>query len=169
MNAAHCSRLWLLQWHVTPRALQQWTKYKAMVDDVAQLQQYTTKTAVSAASEKAEARHPSGSQLQQRMMKTAPEVSGHAKPSNLSSVKRKAGNEPADNDKGQTLPAKRTHLQHRGTSGLEAAKQSASVQNLTEILTDAEDAAAEQQCDLNDTVGAIVVDASGTVLLMHMH
>ena len=73
-----------------------------------------------------------------------------------------------NNDEGQMHPAKQVRLQHLSANGLETAKQSGSVQNLTETLPNAEDAAAEQQCDLSDTVGAIVVDASGTLFFMHM-
>ena len=79
-------------------------------------------------------------------------------------AKRKAADSSVN--EAQMLQAKRAKLRHPNVSGQHTVKQPATLQPSLDSLQQAEGLAAEQHSDLRDTVGAIVVDASGAVFLL---
>ena len=145
-----------LQWHVTPAALDRWHKYKDMIgQDAAKVQQRGQQPASEAATVQAV---PQG-QVEQQIV--SPHTAG---------VKRTADDTLAGED---ILVMPKTKKQcvasdsQNGTSGLEQQQQQQqAVQcgvahpsgDLNHSLGSLPD---EDGSDLNDTVGAIVVDALG--------
>ena len=148
-----------LQWHVTPAALDRWHKYKDMIgQDAAKVQQRGQQPASEAATAQAV---PQGKVEQQIV---SPHTAG---------AKRTADDTLAGEDVVVVPKTKKQHVASDtqcGTSGLEQRQQQQQQQQAVQcgvappsgdlnhslgFLPD------EDGSDLNDTVGAIVVNATG--------
>ena len=148
----------LLQWHVTPSALKQWSKYKTMINEDA-------------------AKHQRQLQQQQQRQQNSNESAGNQSHSSAdatvvirqhagepSATKRPAASNSADHSQYAEPKTKRQHLGVE-SSGSDAEQNTPQLpQRSIENLSSSSIPQAEDVSDMNDTVGAIFVDAAGCFL-----
>ena len=147
-----------LQWHVTPSALKQWIKYKTMINEDA-------------------AKHQRQLQQQQQRQQNSNESAGNQSHSSADATvvirqhagepcgtKRPAASNSADHSQYAEPKTKRQHLGVE-SSGSDAEQNTAQLpQPSIENLSSSSIPQAEDVSDVNDTVGAIFVDAAGCFL-----
>ena len=161
----HC-----LQWHVTPRALQQWQKYKTMLcEDAAKKQQPAQQSRQGSSHDKcATPTAPQAPTAQQIHAKHPPDIlqtaaANPARQTSLSPPKTKKQRLSPDIQQdrhAQQLQQQQQPQQHAVQSDL--AQSGISIQQQPWSLTE------EHASHLNDTVGAVYVDAAGQTMLPRM-
>ena len=156
-----------LQWHVTPRALEQWQKYKAMIhEDAARKQQPAEHSRQGPSHEKSTT--PAAPQAQDAQQTDATHSSEFLQTAAANPARQRSSSPPKT--KQQRLSPdmqqdRQPQQQQQQQQQQRQATQSGVAQSGTGVHQQPCNLADEHASHLNDTVGAVYVDAAGQTIL----